>query len=164
MVKWWLAKNEMPEAEESGVAEESGGLELQGLTEVIIGCAIKVQRALGPGLLESAYEACLAYELEKAGLRVERQAPLSLTYEEIQIPVAYRMDLLVEDTIILELKAVEHLTDFHEAQLLTYLRCSAKRIGFLLNFWRWPLKDGGIKRILNSRVPPLSSASPLPSA
>jgi GxxExxY protein len=146
------------------VAEESGGLELEGLTEVILGCAIKVQRALGPGLLESAYEACLAYELEKTGLKVERQAPLSLTYEDLQVPVAYRLDLLVEDQIVLELKTVDSLTDFHEAQLLTYLRCSSKRIGFLLNFWRWPMKDGGSKRILNSRVPPLSSAPPLPSA
>jgi GxxExxY protein len=152
------------EAEESGVAEESGGLELEGLTEVILGCAIKVQRALGPGLLESAYEACLAYELEKAGLKVERQTPLGIHYEGLEIPVAFRMDLLVEDEIVLELKAVEHFTDFHEAQLLTYLRCASKRLGFLLNFWRWPMKDGGIKRILNSRVPPLSSAPPLPSA
>ena len=152
------------EAEESGVAEESGELEWAPLTEVILGCAIKVQRALGPGLLESVYEACLVYELEKAGLRVERQVPVEITYEELRVPVAYRMDLLVEDQIVLELKTVDHLTDFHEAQLLTYLRCSSKRIGFLLNFWRWPMKDGGIKRILNSRVPPLSSAPPRSSA
>lgn len=146
------------------MAEGSGDLEWEALTEVILGCAIKVQRALGPGLLESAYEACLAYELEKAGLRVERQAALGITYGELQVPVAYRMDLLVEDQIVLELKTVDHLTDFHEAQLLTYLRCSSRRIGLLLNFWRWPMKDGGIKRILNSRVPPLSSAPPRPSA
>ncbi len=152
------------EAEESGVAEESGGLEQERLTEAILGCAIKVQRALGPGLLESAYEACLAYELEKAGLKVERQVPLGIHYENLEIPVAYRMDLLVEGEIVLELKTVEHLTDFHEAQLLTYLRCASKRLGFLLNSWRWPMKDGGIKRILNPRVSPLSSAPPLPSA
>jgi GxxExxY protein len=152
------------EAEESGVAEESGDLELESLTEVILGCAIKVQRGLGPGLLESAYESCLVYELEKAGLRVQRQVPLDITYENIQIPAAYRLDLLVEDRIILELKTVERLTDFHEAQLLTYLRFSSKRLGILLNFWRWPLKDGGIKRILNSRIPPLSSAPQRTSA
>jgi GxxExxY protein len=146
------------------VAEESGGLEGEALTEVILGCAIKVQRTLGPGLLESAYEACLAHELERAGLQVQRQAPLGIHYEGLEIPVAFRMDLLVENEIVLELKAVEHLTDFHEAQLLTYLRCASKRLGFLLNFWRWPLKEGGIKRILNSRVPPLSSAPPQPSA
>ena len=151
-------------AEESGVAEESGGLELETLTEAILGCAITVQRNLGPGLLESAYEACLAYELEKAGLRVQRQVPLDITYERIQIPVAYRLDLLVEEMIVLELKTVERLTDFHEAQLLTYLRFSSKRLGFLLNFWRWPMKDGGIKRILNPRISPLSSAPPQTSA
>lgn len=152
------------EAEESGVAEENGGLEQERLTEAILGCAIKVQRALGPGLLEGAYEACLAYELQKAGFKVERQVPLGIRYEHLEIPVAYRMNLLVEGEIVLELKAVEHLTDFHEAQLLTYLRCASKRLGFLLNFWRWPMKDGGIKRILNPRVSPLSSAPPLPSA
>ncbi|WLT33575.1 GxxExxY protein [Geothrix sp. PMB-07] len=119
---------------------------------------------MGPGLLESAYEACLAFELEKAGLRVQRQVSLDIIYEGIQIPAAYRLDLLVEDHIVLELKTVERLTDAHEAQLLTYLRFSAKRLGFLLNFWRWPLKEGGIKRILNARVPPLSSAPPQTSA
>lgn len=146
------------------MAEESGGLELESLTSLILGCSIKVQKALGPGLLESAYEACSAYELEKAGLKVERQTPMGQAYGDIQVPVAYRMDLLVEDQIVLERKTVEHLTDFHEAQLLTYLPCASKRLGFLLNVWRWPLKEGGIKRILNSRVPPLSSASPLSSA
>ena len=146
------------------MAEESGGLEGEALTEVILGCAIKVQRALGPGLLESAYEACLAYELERAGLQVQRQASLGIHYEGLEIPVAFRMDLLVENDIVLELKTVERLTDFHEAQLLTYLRCASKRLGFLLNFWRWPMKEGGIKRILNSRVSPLSSAPPHPSA
>ena len=146
------------------MAEESGDLELASLTEVILGCAIRVQRALGPGLLESAYEACLAYELEKSGLRVQRQLALDITYEEVHIPSAYRLDLLVEDLIVLELKTVGHLTELHEAQLLTYLRFSARRIGFLLNFWRWPMKDGGIKRILNPRIPPLSSAPPQSSA
>ena len=146
------------------MAEESGELEMESLTEVILGCAIEVQRALGPGLLESAYEACLAYELEQAGLRVQRQATLDITDEEILVPAAFRLDLLVEDCIVLELKTVERLSAFHEAQLLTYLRFSSKRLGFLLNFWRWPVKDGGIKRILNPRVPPLSSAPPRPSA
>lgn len=151
-------------AEESRVAEESGGLELEPLSEVILGCAIRVQRGLGPGLLESAYEACLSYELEKAGLRVLRQIALDITYGEVQLPAAYRLDLLVEDQIVLELKTVERLTEFHEAQLMTYLRFSGKRLGLLLNFWRWPLKDGGIKRILNPRLPPLSSAAPPSSA
>jgi len=89
---------------------------------------------------------------------------LDITYEGIEIPSAYRVDILVEDLIGLELKTVERLTDFHEAQLLTYFRFSAKRIGFLLNFWRWPMKNGGIKRILNPRISPLSSAPPQTSA
>ena len=151
-------------AEEGRGAEESGDLELESLTEVILGCAIKVQRNLGPGLLESAYETCLAYELEKAGLRVQRQLLLDIAYGELQLPGAYRMDLLVDDRIVIELKTVERLTDFHDAQLLTYLRFSGRRIGLLINFWRWPLKDGGIKRILNPRVSPLSSALPHSSA
>ena len=151
-------------AEEGRGAEESGDLELESLTEVILGCAIKVQRNLGPGLLESAYETCLAYELEKAGLRVQRQLLLDIAYGELQLPGAYRMDLLVDDRIVIELKTVERLTDFHDAQLLTYLRFSGRRIGLLINFWRWPLKDGGIKRILNPRVSPLSSAPPHSSA
>jgi GxxExxY protein len=151
-------------AEAGGVAEESGELELGSLTEVILGCAIMVQRHLGPGLLESAYEACLAYELEKAGLRVQRQVPVDIAYGEIQLPGAYRIDLLVEERIIIELKTVERLIEFHDAQLLTYLRFFGKRVGLLLNFWRWPLKDGGIKRILNPHAPPLSSAPPQPSA
>jgi GxxExxY protein len=146
------------------VAEGSRDLELEFLTESILGCAIKVQRSIGPGLLESAYEACLAYELEKTGLSVKRQVALDITYGDIQVPGAYRVDLLVDDLVVLELKTVERLTDFHEAQLLTYLRFSGKRIGLLLNFWRWPLKDGGIKRILNPRMPPLSSVLPQTSA
>ena len=145
-------------------AKESGDLELESLTRTVIGCAIRVQRALGPGLLESAYEACLAYELEKTGLRIQRQVSLDITYESVSLPAAYRLDLLVEDQLVLELKTVDRLTEFHEAQLLTYLLFSGKRLGLLLNFWRWPLKDGGIKRILNSRIPPLPSVPPPASA
>jgi GxxExxY protein len=151
-------------AEESRGAEGSGELELEPLTDVILGCAITVQRNLGPGLLESAHETCLAYELERAGLRVRRQLLLDVMYGELQLQGAYRLDLLVEDRVVIELKTVERLTEFHDAQLLTYLRFSGHRIGLLINFWRWPLKNGGIKRILNPRVAPLSSASPLPSA
>ena len=151
-------------AEEGRAAEGRGDLELESLTQMILACAIKVQRALGPDLIEGAYESCLAYELERAGLRVERQVVLGITYETLNLPGAYRLDLLVEDVIVLELKTVERLTEFHEAQLLTYRRFSGKRLGLLLNFWRWPLKDGGIKRILNPRVPPLSSVPPPASA
>ncbi|MCX6547678.1 MAG: GxxExxY protein [Acidobacteria bacterium] len=151
-------------AEEGRGAEESGELELGSLSEVILGCAIQVQRALGSGLLEGAYEACLVHELESAGLSVQRQVPIDITYGGMVVPGAYRLDLLVEDLIVLELKTVDHLTDLHSAQLLTYLRFPGKRIGFLLNFWRWPLKDGGIKRLLNPKAPPLSSAPPHSSA
>ncbi len=146
------------------MAEESGGLEWEALTETILGCAIKVQRNLGPGLLESAYEGCLAYELGKAGLRVQRQVPLDIIYGDVHIPVAYRLDMVVEELVVIELKTLERLTEFHEAQLLTYLRFSGKRVGLLLNFWKWPLKDGGIKRILNPRFSPLPSAPPPTSA
>jgi len=102
-------------AEEGRGAEESGELELGSLSEVILGCAIQVQRALGSGLLEGAYEACLVHELESAGLSVQRQVPIDITYGGMVVPGAYRLDLLVEDLIVLELKTVDHLTDLHSA-------------------------------------------------
>ena len=112
------------------------------LTQKIIGAAIEVHRHLGPGLLESAYETCLAYELEKAGLRVERQKPLSVTYKEIQLEQGYRVDLWVERQVIVELKAVEEITDVHQAQILSYLKFSGCRVGLLINFNVNLLKDG----------------------
>jgi len=112
------------------------------LTQKIIGAAIEVHRHLGPGLLESAYETCLAYELEKAGLRVERQKPLSVTYKEIQLEQGYRIDLWVERQVIVELKAVEEITDVHQAQILSYLKFSGCRVGLLINFNVNLLKDG----------------------
>jgi GxxExxY protein len=148
------------------VAEGSGGgLEFEALTERIIGAAIKVQRALGSGLLESAYEACLAYELQQQGIPSEAQVPLEIRYGALVIPNAYRMDMVVAEAVVLELKTVEKLVPAHEAQLMTYLRFGGKRLGLLLNFWAWPLKEGGIKRVLNPDPPPLPSGfSPLPSA
>ena len=104
------------------------------LTQKIIGAAIEVHKQLGPGLLESAYERCLAYELGLLGLHVEAQKPLPLIYKEIIIDQGYRMDLLVEDLVIVELKTVEKLTDVHEAQVLTYLRLSGRKVGLLINF------------------------------
>ena len=112
------------------------------LTQKIIGAAIEVHRHLGPGLFESAYETCLAYELEKAGLRVERQKPLSVTYKEIQLEQGYRVDLWVERQVIVELKAVEEITDVHQAQILSYLKFSGCRVGLLINFNVNLLKDG----------------------
>lgn len=107
---------------------------LKDLTEKIIGAAIEVHRNLGPGLLESAYERCLIYELEKLGLLVENQKPLPLVYKEITVEQGYRLDLLVEDKVVVELKTVEWLTNIHEAQVLTYLRISGHKVGLLINF------------------------------
>jgi len=112
------------------------------LTQRIIGAAIEVHRYLGPGLLESAYEACLAYELEQAGLTVERQKALPLVYKEIHLDQGYRIDLLVEQKVIVELKVVDELTPVHEAQILSYLKFSGCKIGLLINFDVKLLKDG----------------------
>lgn len=111
--------------------------------------AIRVHSALGPGLLESAYEACLKYELEKRGLNVKQQVALPVVYRGMKIDLGYRLDLLVEDAIIVELKAVEKLTPLHEAQLLSYLKLSGKKIGLLINFNVTRLRDG-IKRMVNN--------------
>jgi len=116
----------------------------------IIGAAIEVHRQLGPGLLESAYEACLAYELEQLGLRVERQKALPIVYKDLMLEQGYRMDLLVNSQIVLEIKAVEELTGIHQAQLLSYLKFSGCPLGYLLNF-NVRLMKHGIKRKLMSK-------------
>jgi GxxExxY protein len=118
------------------------------LTRAIIGAAIDVHRALGPGLLESAYEACLAYELRDRGMRVSQQLDLPVTYRGITLDCGYRIDLLVDDSVVVELKCVKAFEPVHEAQLLTYLRLSGKRVGLLLNFHTSYLKDGILRRIL----------------
>lgn len=115
----------------------------------ILDASIQVHRELGPGLLESAYEACLAYELRKRGLKVLTQVGLPVIYDEVKLDVGYRIDLLVEDCIIVELKAVEHVLPLHEAQLITYLKLSDKRLGLLINFNVVRLKDG-FKRFANN--------------
>ncbi len=122
---------------------------LNELTHAIIGAAIKVHKGLGPGLLESAYEACLAYELEKLGLRVERQKPVPLIYESVHLDCGFRADLLVEGLVIVEVKAREALHPIDEAQLLSHLRLLDLRVGLLMNFHVLVLKDG-IKRMVNS--------------
>jgi GxxExxY protein len=119
------------------------------LSQIIIGCAIKVHTVLGPGLLESAYEECLYYELVKEGLKVEKQKALPLIYEEIKLEVGYRLDLLVEDKVIIEIKACEGLNDVHLAQVLTYLKLSNVKLGLLINFNVTRVKDG-IKRVVNN--------------
>jgi GxxExxY protein len=118
------------------------------LTGEIIGAAIEVHRHLGPGLLESAYEACLAVELESRGLHVERQMELPVRYKGRRIDAGYRIDLIVNRQVILELKSVRAIEPIHEAQLLTYLRLAEKRYGLLLNF-NVPVMKQGIRRLLN---------------
>lgn len=118
------------------------------LTSRIIDAAIKVHKALGPGLLESAYKECHYYEMIKNGLFVEKEKPLPLIYEGVKLDCGYRIDLLVESRIIIETKAVEALNDIHMAQILTYLRINKTRIGLLLNFNVLKMKDG-IKRVVN---------------
>ena len=117
------------------------------LTETIIGCAIEVHRALGPGLLESAYEECLCYEIGLRNLHFERQKLLPLTYKEVKLEAGYRLDLVVEGKVIVELKCVESLMAVHEAQLMTYLRLAKIKTGLIINFFTPVLKDG-IRRIV----------------
>jgi GxxExxY protein len=117
------------------------------LTEKIIGFAIEVHRQLGPGLLESAYEECLCYELKQSGLIFQRQLPLPVLYKAIRLDCGYRIDIVVEKKVILELKTVERLIPVHDAQLLTYLKLSRLRTGLLLNFNSPTLKDG-IRRMV----------------
>jgi GxxExxY protein len=119
----------------------------QELTNSILYCAYRVHSALGPGLLESAYEECLNYELDKSGLSVIKQKPMPLVYEDKKLDLGYRIDLFVESKVIIEIKSVDIINPVHFAQLLTYLKLSDCRIGFLINFNVKSLKDG-IKRII----------------
>lgn len=118
------------------------------ISKIIIGSAIKVHKILGPGLLESAYEACLLYELNLAGLHVLKQYPLPLIYKEINLQMGYRLDLLVENKVVVEIKAVENITDIHLAQVITYLKVSHCKLGLILNFNELILAKG-IKRVVN---------------
>lgn len=118
------------------------------ITDVIIGAAISVHRELGPGLLESSYEACLTFELAEQKLKIERQKGLQVKYRGVQLDCGYRIDLFVEDQVVVELKAVEKLEPIHEAQLLSYLKLSGCEVGLLINFNVKMLKDG-IRRLVN---------------
>tara|TARA_B100001146_G_scaffold203168_1_gene195544 strand:- start:123 stop:506 length:384 start_codon:yes stop_codon:yes gene_type:complete len=122
---------------------------LNNVTSGIIGAAIDVHRALGPGLLESAYEACLAYELIQREMKVEQQKPLPLIYRDVQLDCGYRIDLLVDDAVTLEIKSVDSLAPIHQAQLLSYLKLSGCEVGLLINFNVKLLKQG-IVRMVNS--------------
>ncbi|MDP1621072.1 MAG: GxxExxY protein [Bacteroidales bacterium] len=122
-------------------------MEFDIVSKVIIGCAIEVHRYLGPGLLESAYEECLVYELLNKKLRVQRQKPVPVFYKDIRLDCGYRMDVLVEDSVIVELKSIDSLAPIHEAQVLTYMRFSKVKIGLLINFNVTVLKNG-LKRYI----------------
>ena len=117
------------------------------VTQAIIGAAMKLHSAIGPGLLESAYEACLAYELRKSGFHVKTQVELPVIYEGVRIDLGYRIDLLVNDVVVVELKCVEAIASVHEAQIISYLRLSKKNVGLLINFHVRHLKDG-VKRFV----------------
>ena len=119
------------------------------LSRIVFDCALKVHQSLGPGLLESAYEECLFYELRKIGLRVEKQKPLPLIYEEVKLDVGYRIDIIVENKLIIENKSVEALNDVHFAQLLTYLKLTNCKLGLLINF-NVSLIKNGVKRVVNN--------------
>ena len=121
-------------------------LKYEKLTEAIIGAAIEVHRELGPGLLESAYEECLCHEFSSRGLAFRRQVELPVHYKKVNLDCGYRLDLLVEETAVLELKSVEKVLPVHEAQLMTYLKLSRKPVGLLLNFNVPVLKDGIVRR------------------
>jgi GxxExxY protein len=131
------------------------------ITDRIIGCAIEVHRHLGPGLLESAYEECLCYELSQAGLSFQRQVATPINYKGLKLDCGYRVDLVVENSVIVEIKAIENLIPIHSAQSLTYLKSLNKQVGLLINFNGSVLKHG-LKRIVNRYEGP--SLTPLDSA
>lgn len=121
------------------------------ISKIVFECALRVHKVLGPGLLESAYEECLFYELKKTNLKVEKQKPLPLIYEEVNLEVGYRIDIIIENKFIVEVKSVEALNDVHLAQLLTYLKLSDCKLGLLINFNVKLLKDG-VRRIINGAL------------
>jgi len=126
-------------------------MELNKITEKIIGCAIEVHKNLGPGLLESSYVACLNYELVNAGLDVKQQLGLPLVYKEIQLELGYRLDLLVDSQVVVEIKSVETLKEVHISQVLTYLKLSKASVGLLMNF-NVPKLTDGLKRLISPNV------------
>ena len=121
------------------------------LAKIVLNSAFKVHQALGPGLLESTYEECLYYELRKAGINVEKQKALPLIYEEVRLDAGYRIDLLINNKLIIEIKAVDSLNDIHMAQIVTYLKLSGCKLGLLINFNTVLLKNG-IKRVINGTL------------
>jgi len=131
-----------------GGAETRRKLILEDLTQEIIGAAIDVHRELGPGLLESTCEECLCHELHLCGVNFERQVPLPVQYKGLKLDCGYRLDVVVETAVVLELKSVEKVLPVHEAQLLTYLKLSGKRVGLIINFNVPVLKDGIVRKVV----------------
>ncbi|MCL2709338.1 MAG: GxxExxY protein [Planctomycetaceae bacterium] len=129
-------------------AKDEGIMTENELSSIVINAGLKVHKTLGPGLLESAYEECLYYELQKSGVLINKQKALPLVYEGVKLDAGYRIDLLIENKLIVEIKAVDALNDLHLAQVLTYLRISGCRLGLLINFNTVLLKDG-IRRVVN---------------
>jgi len=123
-------------------------MEFEKITEKIIKCAIDVHTALGPGLLENTYKECLFYKLRKAGLSVEKEKPIPLVFEEVNLDCGYRIDLLVENAVVVELKSVKKIEDIHLSQILTYMRLGKFKVGLILNFNVTSMKNG-IKRVVN---------------
>ncbi|MDE5420839.1 GxxExxY protein [Ancylomarina sp. DW003] len=119
------------------------------ISKVVVDCALKVHRQLGPGLLESAYQECLMYELKNQGLVVEKEKPIPLVYDTVKLDIGYRMDLLINNKLVIEIKSVESLNDIHLAQILTYLKLSGCKLGLLINF-NVALIKHGIKRVVNN--------------
>ena len=119
------------------------------LSKIVFNCALKVHQNLGPGLLESAYEECLFYELMKTGLDIQKQKGLPLVYEDVKLDIGYRIDIIIENKLILEIKSVEALNDIHFAQWLTYLKLTNCKLGILINFNVLLIKNG-IKRVVNN--------------
>ncbi len=136
-------------AENAEIAEIDEKEKLNKITEAVIGIAINVHRILGPGLLESAYERCMVFDFSQTGLKVEQQKPLPIVYRGVKLECGYRLDLLIEEKVIVEIKAIEELLPIHKAQLLSYLKLSGCKVGLLINFNVKILKDG-IQRVVNN--------------
>lgn len=149
---------ESAEGAETLRLRSAGRGDLSGLTRSIIGAAIEVHRHLGPGLLESAYEECLCYELSQAGLSFRRQVAIPVIYKGLKLTCNYRLDLVVEDPVIVEIKTVDNLLPIHSAQLLTYLKATNKPLGLLINF-NVPILKDGVRRLVNHYVEPGADAS-----
>jgi GxxExxY protein len=132
----------------TGNRQVNGFMHIDEVTGRVVSAAIRVHSRIGPGLLESSYEACLRYELTKCGLRVASQVPVPLIYDEVKLDIGYRIDLLVENEVVIEIKALESIMPVHEAQLLSHMRLSGRRVGFLMNFHVKMMRDG-IKRMVD---------------